>query len=72
MNTWKSRNLGKVIPSFRFCRTAKIENSDLKISEKKSEITEVSEFPTKGKCLFSLFIGNLGYGIEINRQIDFG
>ena len=28
------RNLGKIIPSFRFCPTAKIENSDLKISEK--------------------------------------
>ena len=27
-------NLGKVIPSFRFCPTAKIENSDLKILEK--------------------------------------
>ena len=27
-------NLRKVIPSFRFCPTAKIENSDLKISGK--------------------------------------
>ena len=26
-------NLGKIIPSFQFCPTAKIENSDLKISE---------------------------------------
>ena len=44
-------NLGKVIPSFLisefsilcFYPTAKIENSDLKISEKNSEIFEISE-----------------------------
>ena len=28
------RNLGKIISSFRFCPKAKIQNSDLKISEK--------------------------------------
>ena len=27
-------NLRKIIPSFQFCPTAKIENSDLKFSEK--------------------------------------
>ena len=32
--------------SFRFCPTAKIENSDLKISEKIYEISEVSDFST--------------------------
>ena len=32
--------------SFRFCHTAKIENSDLKISEKTYEISEVSDFST--------------------------
>ena len=30
----KVSNLGKIIPSFRFCPKAKIENSDLKILEK--------------------------------------
>ena len=71
-----SEKLSRVFlfPSFRFCRTAKIENSDLKISGKKFRDFQgfrVSDL-AKGKCLFSLFIGNLGYGIEINRQIDFG
>ena len=33
-----------LFPSFRFCPTAKIENSDLKISEKISEFSEISEF----------------------------
>ena len=32
--------------SFRFCSTAKTENSDLKISEKISDISEVSQFST--------------------------
>ena len=38
-----------LFPSFRFCPTAKIENSDLKFLEKISEISEipeVSEFST--------------------------
>ena len=37
-----------LVPSFQFCRTAKMKNSDLKILEKNSkisEIFEVSEFP---------------------------
>ena len=34
-----------LFPSFRFCPTAKIENSDLKISDLKiSEFSEISEF----------------------------
>ena len=35
-----------LFPSFRFCPTPKIENSDLKILEKISEISEVPEFST--------------------------
>ena len=35
-----------LFPSFRFCPIAKIENSDLKISEKISEFSEISEFST--------------------------
>ena len=35
-----------LFPSFQFCPTAKIENSDLKILEKISEIFEVPEFST--------------------------
>ena len=60
MKKWQIKNLEKSeiseiseklfrvfsFPSFRFCPTAKIENSDLKISEKISEISEVSEFST--------------------------
>ena len=33
-----------LFPSFRFCPIAKIENSDLKISEKISELFEISSF----------------------------
>ena len=33
-----------LFPSFRFCPIAKIENSDLKISEKISELFEISKF----------------------------
>ena len=47
----KVGNLGNVIPSFLISAfsilpTAKIENSDLKISEKTYEISEVSDFST--------------------------
>ena len=35
-----------LFPSFQFCPTAKIEKLDLKISEKISQISEVSEFST--------------------------
>ena len=35
-----------LFPSFRFCPTAKIEKLDLKISEKISQVSEVSEFST--------------------------
>ena len=42
----KVGNLRKIIPSFQFCLTATIENSDLKILEKNSEISEVWEFST--------------------------
>ena len=42
----KVGNLRKIIPSFQFCPTATIENSDLKILEKNSEISEVSEIST--------------------------
>ena len=38
-------NLGNIIPSFRFCPTTKIENWDLKMSEKISEISEFSTWP---------------------------
>ena len=46
----KVGNLGKVIPSFRFCPTAKIENSDLKISKKDFrvfDLTVLKYFVTK-------------------------
>ena len=33
-----------LFPSFRFFPIAKIKNSDLKISEKNSEFSEISEF----------------------------
>ena len=33
-------------PSLQFCPIAKIENSDLRKSEKNSDISEVSEFST--------------------------
>ena len=42
----KVGNLRKIIPSFQFCLTATIENSDLKILEKNSEISEVWDFST--------------------------
>ena len=35
-------NLGNIIPSFSFCPTAKIENSDLKFWKKISEISKIS------------------------------
>ena len=47
-----NRKLEKVIPSFRFCPTVKIENSNLKILEKISEISQV--FP--GFRVFDLVI----------------
>ena len=34
-----------LFPSFRFCPIAKIQNSDLKISEKISEFSEFSTWP---------------------------
>ena len=49
-------NLGNIIPSFQFCPTAKIENSDLKISEENlRDFREFRGFRVFDPAIMSLY-----------------
>ena len=48
-----------LFPSFQFCPTAKIKNSDLKILENISEISEISEVSEFSKLRDKLYVNNM-------------